>query len=337
MSSSTGSTTRLRPGLTNIRRRRWQDETAWAVADAGRRAQPSEPDVPDVGLGGLRAVAASRRSRHHDCGLLRRHQGRQQHLSQSRLLCVHADVECDRSRLSGSTRPRDSQIQGSIQLTPAISKTASTRRSATPRSTTATTPGTPRPIRSTDTNAGSEMNTGLNNQWGAVLTQFLTGFTAGFYGTTGQSLNSQLTSKASISTIPGIGIRSIPSATTWSRVARTALPRQVLGDLLLQLQLLRVRLLRQPDEAVRGGRPADLGLRPDYRPRRRQRREHRHHHLRRQRAARTDTRRPSSTTTSPFDQIDPAATDYETPAFSTNNEYPAHLRQRNDGPRLRTP
>ena len=33
------------------------------------------------------------------------------------------------------------------------------------------------------------MNTGENNQWGEVLTQFLTGFTAGFYGTEGASLN----------------------------------------------------------------------------------------------------------------------------------------------------
>lgn len=35
----------------------------------------------------------------------------------------------------------------------------------------------------------NSMNTGENNQWGNVLTQFLTGFTAGFYGTQGQSLN----------------------------------------------------------------------------------------------------------------------------------------------------
>jgi len=33
------------------------------------------------------------------------------------------------------------------------------------------------------------MNTGENNQWGAVLVQFLTGFTAGYYGTAGQPLN----------------------------------------------------------------------------------------------------------------------------------------------------
>jgi hypothetical protein len=39
-------------------------------------------------------------------------------------------------------------------------------------------------------NSGStEMNTGANTQWGEVLTQFLTGFTAGYYGTAGQSLN----------------------------------------------------------------------------------------------------------------------------------------------------
>jgi len=39
--------------------------------------------------------------------------------------------------------------------------------------------------------ATAEMNTGLNNQWGAMLAQFLTGFTAGFYGVEGASLNSQ--------------------------------------------------------------------------------------------------------------------------------------------------
>lgn len=38
-----------------------------------------------------------------------------------------------------------------------------------------------------------EMNTGLNNQWGEVLTQFLTGFTAGYYGTAGASPNAAVT------------------------------------------------------------------------------------------------------------------------------------------------
>lgn len=35
----------------------------------------------------------------------------------------------------------------------------------------------------------ADMNTGVNNQWGKVLSQFLTGFTAGFYGMQGQSAN----------------------------------------------------------------------------------------------------------------------------------------------------
>lgn len=35
----------------------------------------------------------------------------------------------------------------------------------------------------------ADMNTGVNNQWGKVLSQFLTGFTAGFYGVEGQSQN----------------------------------------------------------------------------------------------------------------------------------------------------
>lgn len=38
----------------------------------------------------------------------------------------------------------------------------------------------------------SAMNTGANNQWGKVLSEFLTGFTAGFYNTKGKSLNSQV-------------------------------------------------------------------------------------------------------------------------------------------------
>jgi hypothetical protein len=37
-----------------------------------------------------------------------------------------------------------------------------------------------------------DMNTGANNQWGAVLAQFLTGFTAGYYGATGNPLNSSV-------------------------------------------------------------------------------------------------------------------------------------------------
>lgn len=37
------------------------------------------------------------------------------------------------------------------------------------------------------------MNTGANNQWGAILAQFITGFDGGFYGQTGVSLNPQVT------------------------------------------------------------------------------------------------------------------------------------------------
>ena len=37
------------------------------------------------------------------------------------------------------------------------------------------------------------MNTGSNNEWGAVLRDFLAGFTAGYYNATGNSLNSQIT------------------------------------------------------------------------------------------------------------------------------------------------
>lgn len=38
----------------------------------------------------------------------------------------------------------------------------------------------------------ADINTGLNNQWGKVMSQFLTGFTAGFYGAIGYSENSNV-------------------------------------------------------------------------------------------------------------------------------------------------
>ncbi len=41
-------------------------------------------------------------------------------------------------------------------------------------------------------NGDWSMNTGENNQWGEVLTQFLTGFTAGFYGVSGAPENSNI-------------------------------------------------------------------------------------------------------------------------------------------------
>jgi len=41
--------------------------------------------------------------------------------------------------------------------------------------------------------AAATMNSGENNQWGAMLAQFLTGFTAGYYNSTGKSLNSEVT------------------------------------------------------------------------------------------------------------------------------------------------
>lgn len=44
-------------------------------------------------------------------------------------------------------------------------------------------------IYSPDGKTTGDMNTGLNNQWGKVLSQFLTGFTAGFYGVEGESEN----------------------------------------------------------------------------------------------------------------------------------------------------
>ncbi|WP_029002534.1 DUF4114 domain-containing protein [Azorhizobium doebereinerae] len=46
----------------------------------------------------------------------------------------------------------------------------------------------------------TEMNTGANNQWGEVFTQFLTGFTAGYFGTTGASTNSSASQAINLNT-----------------------------------------------------------------------------------------------------------------------------------------
>ncbi len=48
-------------------------------------------------------------------------------------------------------------------------------------------------FKHSDPGDGNSMNSGENNQWGEVLTQFLTGFTAGYFGTKGTSLNPKVT------------------------------------------------------------------------------------------------------------------------------------------------
>jgi hypothetical protein len=84
-----------------------------------------------------------------------------------------------------------SQIQGFIRITPA--DLADSIYSTLGDVGIYTNQDDAEPYRILDNTAFAtgeySMNTGENNQWGNVLTQFLTGFTAGFYGTEGQSLN----------------------------------------------------------------------------------------------------------------------------------------------------
>lgn len=84
-----------------------------------------------------------------------------------------------------------SQIQGYIKISPANLENSIYSTLGSVEIYTNQTDATPYQIYG---DASPEMNTGENNQWGEVLTQFLTGFTAGFYNTTGQSYNSAITS-----------------------------------------------------------------------------------------------------------------------------------------------
>lgn len=74
----------------------------------------------------------------------------------------------------------DSQIEGSIQITPGdlANSIYSTLGNVDIYS------------KQGGTLFLNDMNSGANNQWGAVLAQFLTGFTAGYYGATGNPINS---------------------------------------------------------------------------------------------------------------------------------------------------
>jgi hypothetical protein len=77
----------------------------------------------------------------------------------------------------------NSQIQGYIELTPAdIAENAYSQIGSVSiyASETAATPF-------------ATIGVGANDQWGAVLAQFLTGFTGGYYGQTGNALNPQTT------------------------------------------------------------------------------------------------------------------------------------------------
>jgi hypothetical protein len=77
----------------------------------------------------------------------------------------------------------NSQIQGYIQLTP--DDIASNIYSQTGTVGIYSSQSDPTPF--------TQMLVGANNQWGAVLAQFLTGFTGGYYGEVGQPLNPQIT------------------------------------------------------------------------------------------------------------------------------------------------
>ncbi len=80
-----------------------------------------------------------------------------------------------------------SQIQGTITITP-----ADLANSIYMTLGNATVSG----LANSNGTGGSTtltMNTGANNEWGAVLRDFLAGFTAGYYNSTGTSLNSAIT------------------------------------------------------------------------------------------------------------------------------------------------
>lgn len=80
-----------------------------------------------------------------------------------------------------------SQIKGAITITP-----ADLANSIYMTLGNATVSGLANP-NGTGGSTTLTMNTGSNNEWGAVLRDFLAGFTAGYYDATGKSLNSQVT------------------------------------------------------------------------------------------------------------------------------------------------
>ncbi len=82
-----------------------------------------------------------------------------------------------------------SQVKGDIKLTP--DQIAENIYSQT---------GTVEVYNSTtDTTPAYSVGVGDNTQWGAVLAQFLTGFTGGYYGEAGTELNQQLTATTTVS------------------------------------------------------------------------------------------------------------------------------------------
>lgn len=87
----------------------------------------------------------------------------------------------------------NSQIQGYIKITPAQLQQSIYSSLGTVEIYTNQTDAEPYMVYATGSDPTSEMNVGANNQWGKILQQFTNGFTAGYYGVTGQSLNSEIT------------------------------------------------------------------------------------------------------------------------------------------------
>lgn len=90
----------------------------------------------------------------------------------------------------------ESQIKGSIKLTPDALANSIYSTLGNVEIYANRTDATPYTLRGA---SSAEMNTGANNQWGEVLTQFLTGFTGGYYGTEGVSLNADVTETIDLS------------------------------------------------------------------------------------------------------------------------------------------
>lgn len=87
----------------------------------------------------------------------------------------------------------NSQIQGYIKITADQLAQSIYSSLGTVEIYSSQTDAEPYMVYSTGSDPTSTMNVGANNQWGKILQQFTNGFTAGYYGVTGQSLNSQVT------------------------------------------------------------------------------------------------------------------------------------------------
>ncbi len=90
---------------------------------------------------------------------------------------------------------KNSEIQGYIRITPADLANSIYSTLGDVGIYTSKTDSQPYQIfKHANLGGDYSMNSGENNQWGEVLTQFLTGFTAGYFGTKGAPLNPKITS-----------------------------------------------------------------------------------------------------------------------------------------------